>query len=420
MKKEGKPVETKFDKMHELLMQAKDATEKMPETIDFSDTKIAFESKSDDQLKKAAWLFRLMNKQWLVNLGASIGVAAIKLRLPFVDTIVRRTIFEQFVGGTTLLESQPTIEKLFDYKCQTILDYGAEAKDSEEDFNIIMNELIRAIDFAATNDSVPVVSSKLSGLARNALLEEVQIKGPENMLDNPEFKALQKRVDSICNAASLKGVAVFFDAEETWIQDTIDYLVNTMMERYNKEKVVVYNTYQLYRHDRLAYLMKSYEDSRAKNYLLGAKLVRGAYMEKERDRAADRGYPSPIQPNKEATDRDYNLAIRFCIEHYEEIALCNASHNAESSRVMAALIHEKGLQKDHPHLNFCQLYGMSDHLTFNLASAGYNVAKYVPYGPVREVIPYLIRRAQENTSVTGDMSRELNMIMQEVERRSLS
>lgn len=388
--------------------------------VDFSNTEIAFSTKSDDELKKAAWLFKLMGQKWLVDIGAPLGMHAVKWRLPFAASLVKKTIFAQFVGGTTLLECQPTINKLYSFNTQTILDYGAEAKHTEQDFNHTMRETIRAIEFGATNESVPIVSSKISGLARFALLEKVQKGGALDDDETIEYNNVLKRLDSICYTASEKGVAVFFDAEESWIQDTIDDLVDTMMERYNKKKVSVYNTYQLYRHDRLQFLKDSHKRAEEKGYILGAKLVRGAYMEKERDRAEEMGYPSPIQPDKAATDRDYNKAVRFCVKNYKTIASANATHNMESCMLQAKLIAEAGISKDHPHLNFCQLYGMSDQITFNLADAGYNVAKYVPYGAVREVVPYLVRRAQENSSVTGDMGRELKMVMTEMERRGLN
>ena len=392
---------------------------KKKNVVDFTNTEIAFASKSNGELKKMSWLFRLMNKKWLVDYGSQLGLVAVRLRLPFVSTIVKKTIFEQFVGGTTLLECQPTINKLFDSNIQTVLDYGAEAKSSEQDFNQTMNEVIRAIEFGATNESVPVVTCKITGLGRFELLEDLQngvkLAGDAEI----EYQNVLKRLDAICYTASEKGVAVFFDAEESWVQDTMDKLVDLMMERYNKKKVFVYNTFQMYRHDRLAFLKKSHQKAVKKDYLLGAKLVRGAYMEKERERAAERGYPSHIQPDKAATDRDYNAAVEFCIDHYERIASANATHNVESCQLHARLIAERKLPKDHPHLNFCQLYGMSDQITYNLADAGYNVAKYVPYGSVREVVPYLVRRAQENSSVTGDMSRELGMVATELKRRGL-
>jgi len=388
--------------------------------LDFSNTEIAFAHKSDKELKKAGWLYSLMNKTWLVNPLSDLGLLAMKLRIPLTETIVKETMFQQFVGGTTLLESTASIETLYEYNIQSVLDYGAEAKTTEHEFNKTMNENIRAIEFAKINASTPVVVSKISGIARFGLLETIQKDRsglPKSVLI--EYRNVLKRIDSICYAASINGVSIMIDAEESWIQDTIDHIANLMMKRYNKERVVVYNTFQMYRHDRLKFLIKSFDKAQAEDYLLGAKLVRGAYMEKERERAKDKDYPSPIQPNKQASDDAYNMALRFCIDNYKKIASCAATHNEESSRLQAEMIDEKGIPKDHPHLNFCQLYGMSDNLTFNLANAGYNVAKYMVYGQVNEVFPYLIRRAKENTAVSGDMSREYGLISKEMKRRSL-
>ena len=301
----------------------------------------------------------------------------------------------------------------------TVLDYGAEGKTTEEDFNITMNENIRAIDFAADTNSVPLIVSKISGLGRHELLEKISTGADLNADEQKEYSSILKRVQTICYQATTKGVSVFFDAEESWIQPAIDQLVTMMMKMHNQKEVVVYNTYQMYRHDRLQFLFDSYKNARHGGYILGAKIVRGAYMEKERKRAEEMGYPSPIQPNKEATDNAFNMAIRFCVENYRTIASCNASHNTDSVRLQAGLIAQKELPRSHRHLNFCQLLGMSDHLTYNLADAGYNVAKYLVYGPVKDVVPYLVRRAEENSSVTGDMSRELGLIMEEVKRRGL-
>ncbi len=388
-------------------------------SIDFNNTAIAFSGKTDKQLKKMTRLFQLMNHTWLVNIGSKIGVAALNLNIPFVETTIKHTIFEQFCGGTTLLGCEPAINQLWDYRALTILDYGAEAKTSELDFNGTMNEMIRAIDFAEQNKSVPVISMKITGISRFGLLEKIQKGEALTEAEKTEFKNVNKRLDAICYAAHNKKVGVFVDAEESWIQDTIDFLVNKMMKRYNREQVIIYNTFQMYRHDRLQYLIDSYEEARKDGYLLGAKLVRGAYMEKERARAAELNLPSPIQPNKEASDNDYNTAIQFCVEHYEHIGSCNATHNANSCALQAKLIDQKKIKKNHPHLNFCQLYGMSDNLTFNLADAGYNVAKYVPYGPVHDVVPYLIRRAQENSAISGDMNREYRLLVREMKRRGL-
>lgn len=417
MKELGKPVPKNLEKTKAI---AEGMVGEEILQLNFSNTEIAFAHKTDKELKKAAWLFKMMNKAWLVNVGSELGLLAIRLKLPFVESIVKKTIFEQFCGGTTLLESMPSIDQLAKFNTLTILDYGAEAKETEEDYNHTMKETIRSIEFAKLNHFVPVVSVKISGLARFGLLESLQKGEPFTEATRQEYKVVLKRMDAICHVACTHSVGVFFDAEESWIQDSIDHLVTVMMRRYNREKVVVYNTFQLYRHDRLQFLFDSYQMAHRGGYKLGAKMVRGAYMDKERERAAEMGYPSPIQPNKAATDDAFNTAIRFCVDHYDEIGSCNASHNAESARLQAELIVEKNIPRNHPHLNFCQLYGMSDHLTFNLAKAGFNVAKYVVYGHVKEVIPYLIRRAQENSSVTGDMSRELELVTKEVKRRGLA
>ncbi len=385
--------------------------------LDFSNTKIAFSNKSDKALNKAAWLFSMMNKPWLVDIGSSLGLLALKLRLPFVKSIIKATIFDQFVGGITLLDSQKNIDDLYQHNALTILDFGVEAKEDEKDFNMTMNENIRAIEFAAKNKSVPIISTKVTGLARFGLLESIQKGESLTKETRREYRNVLKRMDAICHVASKHNVGVYFDAEESWIQSTIDHLVGLVMKRYNKEQVIAYNTFQMYRHDRLQFLFDSFNKAEREGYLLGAKLVRGAYMEKERERAIEKDYPSPIHIDKAACDDAFNTALRFCVDNYEKISSCNATHNAESNLLQAQLILDKNIPLNHPHLNFCQLYGMSDHITFNLADAGYNVAKYLVYGSVGDVAPYLIRRAQENTAVTGDMSREYKLIMTEVKRR---
>lgn len=389
-------------------------------SIDLFDTKTAFAHLSDRQLKKTEWLFSMMNRPWLVKNGSSLALWAIENGVPPAGYIVKNTIFPQFVGGSTLLDSQPTIEMLGKFNTLTILDYGAEAKENELDFNHTMNENIRAIDFASRSVStVPVVSSKITGLARFGLLERIQSAQTLTKDELIEYRNVLKRVDAICYHAANKNMSVFFDAEESWIQDAIDHLVWLMMRRYNKKRVVVYNTFQLYRKDRLQFLIDSYDRAQKAGFLLGAKLVRGAYMEKEGERAAEMGYENPVNESKQITDDMYNTALRFCLDHLDTMAVCNASHNADSNMVMVEIMDKKGIPADHPHTLFSQLYGMSDNITFNLANAGFRVAKYVPYGQVRDVIPYLIRRAQENTSVTGDAGRELKLIRDEVKRRGL-
>lgn len=387
--------------------------------INFDNTEIAFANKSDKELKKTSLLFKLMSNSFLTKMLSSVGLFAVKYNLPLARFAVKQTIYEQFCGGETLLDCQVAIDKLYENNALTILDYGAEGKSTPEEHDEVKGQIIQSIKLAAANNSVPVVVCKLSGLARNKLLERLQ--KPDNLSDSDqnEYLKLYERVDEICQKGFELGVGVFIDAEESWMQITIDRIAIEMMSKYNREKVIVYNTYQLYRHDKLAQLKSDYRKSQEEGYLFGVKFVRGAYMNKERDRAEEMGYESPIQKDKVSTDRDYDEAIKFCVENYKTIGSCCATHNEKSSLYQAELIDQLGIDKAHPHLNFSQLYGMSDQITFNIAEAGYNVGKYLVYGPVKEVIPYLIRRAQENTSVTGEMGRELKFIQTEMKRRKL-
>jgi proline dehydrogenase len=387
--------------------------------LDFSNTENAFSNKSDRELKKTVWMFRMMNNPLLVKLGAPIALKSVQWGLPFAEKVVLNTIFQQFCGGTTLLNSSKTIERLAKGHAKSILDYGVEAKETEDEFNKAMNENIRAIEFASRSKDIPFISIKVTGLARFALLEKIQNNAPMTEDEKNEYFNASKRLDAICHTARDKGICVLVDAEESWIQDAIDRMANIMMARYNKDKAVVYNTFQMYRHDRLAFLKESFELAQSKEYYLGAKLVRGAYMEKERNRAEAMNYATPINPDKVATDKMYNDGLVFCVSNFEKIACMNATHNAQSSMLLAELMDEMGIARNHTHFYFCQLLGMSDNISFNLASAGFNVAKYIVYGTVHDVLPYLVRRAQENTSVTGDMSRELSLVQKEVKRRGL-
>jgi proline dehydrogenase len=387
--------------------------------LDFSNTENAFSNKSDKELKKTAWLFRMMNSPTLVKLGAPIALKSVQWGLPFAEKVVQNTIFQQFCGGTTLLNSSKTIERLAKAQAKSILDYGVEAKETEDEFNKAMNENIRAIEFASRSKDIPFISIKITGLARFELLEKIQNNAPMTEDEKNEYFNASKRLDAICHTGRDKGIRVLIDAEESWIQDSIDRMANIMMARYNKERAVVYNTFQMYRHDRLAFLKESFDLAKSKEYYLGAKLVRGAYMEKERKRAEEMNYATPINPDKVATDKMYNDGLVFCVSNFEQIASMNATHNAQSSMLLAGLMDEMGIARGHTHFYFCQLLGMSDNITFNLAAAGFNVAKYIVYGTVHDVLPYLVRRAQENMSVTGDMSRELSLVQKEVKRRGL-
>lgn len=387
--------------------------------LDFSNTEIAFTHKSSADLKETYRMFQLMNNPRLVSLMSSLGLMAVKMRLPFHESMIKRTMFKIFCGGTSLLDSQKAIDLLGNNGVLTVLDYGAEGKSEDEDLDLVMEEVLKGIRFAASNNTVPVVSTKMTALSANELLEKLQ-KGETLLPAEENSKAkLLSRLQKIGELAEELQVKVFMDAEETWMQDAIDDLVRDMMQEYNKKVVTIYGTFQMYRKDSFTRLQQEFELAEEHGYLLGAKNVRGAYMEKERNRAIEEGRDSPIHDSKQNCDKDFDAGVRFCVDHYERLASCTATHNLDSNLLQAKLIDEKGIVKNHPHLNFCQLLGMSDYITYNLAAAGYNVAKYLVYGPVRDVVPYLIRRAQENTSITGEMSRELGLIKKEMKRRAL-
>lgn len=386
--------------------------------LSFDNTEISFSGKSNKDLNRSYWLFKMVSNRTFVSIGKSLTTFAIQTHLP-IKGLIKATIFKQFCGGETIEECDKAIKELAKFNIGTILDYSVEGKESEIDFDACSAETIATIAKAKNDKSIPFCVFKVTGMARFDLLEKVSSKIALSAPENLEFERIQNRVNAICKAANIAGVPVFIDAEESWIQEAIDELANQMMVLYNKEKAIVYNTYQLYRKDRLPYLKKSFEVAQQLNYFLGAKLVRGAYMEKERNRAIEKDYPSPIQETKENTDADYDSAVEFCTENISRIAICAGTHNENSSMKLADLMQKKNIPSDTKNIYFSQLLGMSDHISFNLANANFNVAKYVPYGPVNEVLPYLIRRAQENTSVKGQTGRELNLIMKEKARRNL-
>jgi proline dehydrogenase len=393
--------------------------------ISFENTENAFAYKSTKQLKQARFLFKTMGYNWLVKAGTRLTPLALKLGLP-IKGIIRSTIFSQFVGGETLEETAKAGSVLGQYGVQVILDYGVEGKEGEESFDHATEQFVKVIDYAATQPNIPFISIKVTGLARFALLEALN-DAPrlrsgihDHEAETEEWQRVKDRMYHICEIAAEKNVGVLIDAEESWIQDPVDRLTMEMMQEFNSEKVIVYNTIQLYRHDRLAFLHLSHKIAKEKNFLLGLKLVRGAYMEKERTRAAESGYASPIQPNKQSTDSDYDAAVKYCIDNIDTIALIVASHNEQSNLLATELMEEKGLSHNHPHLHFSQLFGMSDNITFNLAKEGFSVSKYLPFGPINDVIPYLMRRAQENSSVSGQTGRELGLIEKELQRRKAS
>lgn len=419
MKKAGSPIHDRSlgkQAMKQFLEQEEQLT--LP---DFSDTEQTFKHLKNSDLRRMNLLFKLMANNTLTGIMSSVGAWAVRNGLPFAEWTVRQTIFQQFVGGSSLITAQPAIENLHEHGVTSILDFGAEAKNSEQDYNNFMKEVLGAIEFSAEAPAAVAVVVKITGLAPDEMLVKLNAETVDFAdEDHAQFQATLRRLDAICGQAAKREVQVYIDAEESWMQNTIDQLANKMMARYNKERVIVLNTFQLYRHDRLDFLMQSHERSRREGYLLGAKLVRGAYMHKERARAKEKGYPSPIQPNLEATHNAFNTAVRFCADNVNTIACCIGSHNDFSVRLMTELIAERKIPRNHPHLQFAQLLGMSDNLTFNLAGGGYNVSKYMVYGPVKEVLPYLIRRAEENGSVTGELGRELKLIKQELQRRKAS
>ncbi|MET3876762.1 proline dehydrogenase family protein [Chitinophaga sp. OAE865] len=387
--------------------------------LSFDNTAIAFEAKTDKALKKANFLFSNIGKPWLVKLGAVMTPIAFKLGLP-IKGIIKSTIFSQFCGGETLEEAAATALQLGNYHVGVALDYGVEAMEGEESYDAAVPEFIRAIQYAASRPDIPFIAIKITGFARFELLEKIHRKEILTAEEQQEYTRVRNRVHAIAEAGARHNVAILVDAEESWIQDPVDALTDEMMSLFNKEKVIVYNTFQMYCHDRYPFLQVSLEKAVKEGYLLGAKLVRGAYMEKENKRAAENNYPTPIQPGKAATDKDYDAAVKFCIDRLDKLAVFIGTHNENSCMFAAKLLHEKGLPHNHPHVSFSQLLGMSDNITFNLAHAGYNVCKYLPYGPVKDVMPYLIRRAQENTSIAGQMGRELALIRKEMKRRAMA
>lgn len=387
--------------------------------LDFQDTATAFADKSNSELKEKYRIFKMMNSPFLNSMGSKAAKFALTLGLP-VEGIIKSTVFEQFCGGETIAECEPSIAKLGRSDIGTILDYSVEGKSEEADFELTKEETIRTIQRAKDDPRLPFAVFKVTGIAPLGTLEKLSKKKRLDAKGQAKCERIHNRVQEICEYAYSVRQPVFIDAEESWIQDAIDRLAVEMMEKYNRESAIVFNTFQMYRTDRLEYLKTSRREAANDGYILGAKLVRGAYMEKERARAEEMNYPSPIQPDKAATDHDYDAAIDYCLDHLDDVAFVCATHNEASTQKLAKKMHERGIPTDHPHVFFSQLFGMSDNLSYVLADKGYRVSKYLPYGPVRDAIPYLIRRANENSSVTGQVSRELDMIETELKRRKLS
>ncbi len=384
--------------------------------LSFENTEIAFKSRSNKDLLKAYYLFKLIGNNSLVFIGEKLSTFAIQLGLP-VGWAVKPTIFSHFVGGESIEECQNNVRVLEKFQVHAILDYSVEGKETIEDINLAMEETLKTIYNATKDENIPYAVFKPTAFTKEIVLEKVSAKLELTIDEKKEADNFRERVGKLCQTAFDNNVPILIDAEDSWFQNFIDEVVYENMEKFNKDTAIVFNTYQMYRWDRLGKLEEAYNTAVKKGYYLGAKFVRGAYMEKERARAEEKGYKDPIQPDKDSTDRDYNAALKFCIEHIDRISIFNGTHNEYSSQYMCELMEEHKIPKDDPRCWFSQLIGMSDHISFNLAHEGYNVAKYVPFGPVKSVLPYLIRRTEENTSIAGQTSRELSLIMKERNRR---
>jgi proline dehydrogenase len=383
--------------------------------ISFDNTENAFKAKTDAELNRSYLLFKLIGNPTMVKLGAALSPLALNIGF---KGLIKSTIFKQFVGGETIHDCAETIKELGKYNIGTILDYSVEGKESESDFDHCLTETLDTIQLAKNDENIPFCVFKVTGLARFALLEKVSAQQTLSTEENSEWERVKNRVNKICSSAYANKQPIFIDAEESWIQPAIDELADENMELFNKTQAIVYNTFQLYRTDRLKFLEETIMKGKTNSFHVGAKLVRGAYMEKETKRAQESNYPSPIQPDKASADRDYNAAVKLCADNISTVALCAGTHNEDSSLLLAQLMRDKNIASNDKRIYFSQLYGMSDHISYNLSLNGYNVVKYVPYGPVKEVLPYLIRRAQENTSVKGQTGRELSLIIKEKKRRA--
>ncbi len=385
---------------------------------DFNNTEIAFKYRPNSEIKQAHFLFSFLGSPALTKMGIKLTLTALRMKLP-VNTLIKKTLFKQFCGGETMEEAALTAATIGAYNVNTILDYGVEGKEDEADFDRAVPEFIKAVKYAATQEHIPFISMKITGFCRFALMEKINAQQPLTDAEKAEWQRVHKRIDDICSVAFEKNVMVLIDAEETWIQEGVNELCEAMMMKYNRKEAIIFNTYQFYSHGTLSYMIDNIKTSAEKGYILGAKLVRGAYMEKERERAREMGYQDPIQPNKAATDKDYDEGMLYCLANLDKVSVFIGTHNETSCMKAAQYMEEHNIQHNSPRVYISQLFGMSDNISFNLAHNKFNVAKYLPYGPVKDVVPYLMRRAEENTSVAGQTSRELNLIEKELKRRDL-
>jgi proline dehydrogenase len=382
----------------------------------FKNTQIAFALKSDTELDRAYFLFKMIDNQPLVRIGTAVTNFAIKANLP-VEGLIRATVFDHFCGGVNEDDCLSVVDKMFTKRVSSVLDYSVEGKEEEDQFDAALNMTLKTIEFAKEREAIPFAVFKPTGFGRIDLYEKVGEKKALTPEEQAEWNRVEERFDIVCKEAHQKNVALLIDAEESWMQDAADDLVTKMMQKYNKEKAIVFNTLQMYRWDRLDYLKNLHQKALKEGFYIGMKLVRGAYMEKENLRAEENGCISPICSSKEATDVNYDAAVLYMIEHLDKMSIFAGTHNEQSSYSLMELMQERGIKNDDDRIWFGQLYGMSDNISYNLAANGYNVAKYLPFGPVKDVMPYLIRRAEENTSVAGQTSRELSLIKAERDRR---
>ncbi len=382
----------------------------------FNNTKSAFKLKSNVELDRALFLFSLMNRPTLVKAGTKLTNLSLKLHLP-VETLIKKTIFEQFCGGVTVEDCKEVTREMNQENIHSILDNAGEGKKTDEEFDAAMEKKLSLIEYAKGREDVPFAMFKPTGIGRFEIWEKVSERLNLTEEEQEEWEKIKKRVDKLCKRANELNVRLYADGEETWMQTAADELMEEMMRKYNKERALIFNTLQCYRWDRLDYLKDLHEKAKKEGFKIGAKIVRGAYMEKENARAKKLGYPSPICESKEATDVNFNSVLSYCLNHLEDISVFIGTHNEVSSYLALQIIEDKGLSIDDERIWFSQLYGMSDHISYNLAKKGYNAVKLVPYGPVRDVIPYLLRRAQENTSVKGQTGRELSLLREEKKRR---
>ena len=372
--------------------------------------------KTKNDLRQSKLLFATLSLPQIVQTLKGLTLASLRLRLP-IKGIVKATVFRQFCGGESVEECQPQINRLAEGKVQAILDYSVEGKAEEADFDRTLQTTLETIRFAQNNPGVPFGVFKPTGVGAIEWYEKVAVGAELSAQESKAWSRVLERWNQIFELANTLNVPVMIDAEESWIQPAVDDLAFSFMIRYNKENPIVYNTAQLYRHDRLEQLKMALSRATSEGFIYGVKIVRGAYMEKERKRAALKGYNDPIQANKAATDRDYNAALELILGNLDRMAVVVGTHNEESVGHAAALMTKHGIAYDSERVYVAQLFGMSDHISFNAAYSGLNVAKYLPFGPVKDVLPYLFRRAEENTSVEGQTGRELGLITAELERR---